>query len=148
MIFTVISFIGLVVLYFCCNFGSLKGKLFSLKQNIHTIIVDHCIDLIIIIALIIILFILWVLEAILGKHWFFNIHNIYYISCLFLHLYIFYSFEISSCSHFLFTHFGSFYGISIFRRLIIIIIFKINYDIVEFSLLQLLVILVFWCNGN
>ena len=68
MIFTVISSIGLVVLYFCCNFGPLKGKMFSLKQNIHTIIVGHCIDLIIIIVLIIILFILWVLEAILGKH--------------------------------------------------------------------------------
>ena len=69
MIFTVISFIGLVVLYFCCNFGPLKGKLFSLKLlKTHNIIVGHCIAILIIIVLMTILFILCVHEVISGMY--------------------------------------------------------------------------------
>ena len=64
-----IFFIGLVVLYLCCKFGPLKGKVFFLKllTNFHNIIAGHCIDLFLIIAIITILYSLWLLAA-AGSH--------------------------------------------------------------------------------
>ena len=56
---------GLIAFYLCYKCGPLKGKLyfFEVYKNLHNIVADHGIGIILIVALIIIPLIIWIHET-------------------------------------------------------------------------------------